>query len=485
MSQDSSDKSNYSVDEMMDRLREGGREDSAERELVTREDGSQVIRVKKRKRRTKQKKEEEAKRRKRMAVARTLALIALPLVVGLGIVLLLANYSSAGFLRGVVATVWEKTGSSAKIKHLTPLGTKVTTGNVSLNWPDGNQLDQLRVSDVSGDLSLLSFFTGKLKGEELNAAKGMLVSSNRKDRKITKPKGEALELPGFGTYSCDFFSFYFGAAKSPFRLEGTKVRYIPSDYSNRLELSGGNLQAGSWGGLPLKRGTIEFLNSTIKIVSLRFEEEARHLVVSGDLALSDSLHSLTVEARKGTVGSVAGFEFDKLVDSEIDGSTGTLSFRAWDASSYQSTLSCEPKYFSLRNFAFLEDLEELYGDARFRNFEFELEEGFELVRSEEGCRLIGLDVEEAGALGIRGEIAVVDGSLTGDLEIGLPEYRKVNILRHRREAFFKAGRLEGDFFWFPIELSGTPANPKDNFVRYLEQKGEEKNAEDLFDQLTR
>ena len=93
MSQDSSDKSNYSVDEMMDRLREGGREDSAERELVTREDGSQVIRVKKRKRRTKQKKEEEAKRRKRMAVARTLALIALPLVVGLGIVLLLANYS--------------------------------------------------------------------------------------------------------------------------------------------------------------------------------------------------------------------------------------------------------------------------------------------------------------------------------------------------------------------------------------------------------
>ena len=53
---------NYSIDDMMDRLRsrsEGGQEDA---QLVTREDGTQVYRVKKRKRRSHQPKKEKEQR---------------------------------------------------------------------------------------------------------------------------------------------------------------------------------------------------------------------------------------------------------------------------------------------------------------------------------------------------------------------------------------------------------------------------------------
>ena len=66
-SESSTDQSNYSVDEMMERLRRGEREkqSSEDGELVTREDGTQVMRVRRRKRRSKQPEAEARKKTKR------------------------------------------------------------------------------------------------------------------------------------------------------------------------------------------------------------------------------------------------------------------------------------------------------------------------------------------------------------------------------------------------------------------------------------
>lgn len=485
MSDKSSDKRTYSVDEMMDRLREGDREKREEGELVTREDGSQVMRVKKRKRRSKQKKEEVAKRRKRLVLLRTISIVAIPLFLGLGIVYLLAKYHSPSFSEEVIATIWEKTGSSAKIKQFSPTGNQVTASSALLSWPDGSRLDQLQVSGVSGDLNPLSFVTGNFRGEELRGEKGFLLTSNRSDRKVNAPEGKVRETPGFQRYASNYFSFFFGRMNSPFRLEGSRVRLISTNYSQQLSLTGGNLNAASWGVVPLKRGTLEFLNETIKVISLRFEEEERHLVFSGDLNLSDSLHSLSVEVIEGSVGNVAGFQFEELISSDISGSTGTLVFRPWEVESHEVTISCAPEYLTIENFAFLDILEELYGDDRFESFEFEVERDFDLIRSVNGIEIKNLELLELGILAIQGNIKVVDEDLQGTIQVGLPDHKRLTISSKKRKSFFENGTHKDGFFWFEVELDGSPDSPKDNFLRYLEDgAGTKESAEDLFEQLT-
>lgn len=485
MSAEPSDKKTYSVDEMLDSLRDGEREKEGERELVTREDGSQAIKVKKRKRRSKQKKEEEAKRRKRLTVVRTLLIIMVPLFLGLGILLLVARYHSSGFAESVTATIWQRSGAQAKVSRLSPMGTQVTAQTLTLAWPDGGSLDQMKATKVKGDLNLISFLTGKLRGAELGSGQGYLITSGREDRKVRQPRGEPAAIPGFERYSSDQFAFYFGSAKSPFRLEETKVRFTPTEYSRRLSVTGGDLYAGSWGVMPLKRGTLEFLNNTIKVVSLRFEEKNRHLVLSGDLGLADEIHSLTLEAREATLGAVAGLGIDKLITSQIDGATGTLVFRPWSIESHEVTLSCAPEYLKIHDFAFLDVLEELYGDSRFKDFEFEVENPFELIRNTKGTTITSLDVMDVGFLALQGEVQIQGEALSGRLRVGLPDHKRINLRSDQRVDFFAKGTLERGFFWFDVELSGTPQAPKDNFLKLLEGGAGKASAEDLFDQLTR
>ena len=483
MNEKTSDKKTYSVDEMMDRLRDGDREKREEGELVTRDDGTQVMRVKKRKRRSKQKKEEEAKRRKRVSVVRTLAIIAIPLVLGLGAVYLLAKYNSPSFSEEIVATVWEKTGGRAKIGQLTPKGTAVTANSLQLNWPDGSYFEQLNASKISGDLSLLSFVTGKFRGKNLDAQKGYLLTSNRENRKVTKPKGDTRNLPGFQSYSSEYFSFFFGKANSPFQLAGSRVKLVSTEYSHQLSLTGGELSAGGWGQVSLKRGTLEFLNDTIRVVSLRFEEEGRHLIFSGDLGMGDSVHSLSVEVVKGTIGSVAGFGFEDLFDADISEGTGTLVFRPWVLNSHEVTIAASPKYLTISNFAFLDVLEELYGDERFRNFEFEIENDFELIRGNQGSEIRDLDLNELGILAIQGNVKVTGEELSGTLRVGLPDHKKLTIRSSQRDEFFSKGQLEDGYFWYDVELGGTTRKPTDNFLQFLEG-GAQESTEDLFEQLT-
>ena len=73
----------YSIDEMMDRLRSNGEGPrDGEATLVTRDDGSQVYKVRKRKRRSQQPKKEKEKRQQRFRVAQVLAAVGLVVLLG-------------------------------------------------------------------------------------------------------------------------------------------------------------------------------------------------------------------------------------------------------------------------------------------------------------------------------------------------------------------------------------------------------------------
>ncbi|MGB0775362.1 MAG: hypothetical protein ACPGUY_05915, partial [Akkermansiaceae bacterium] len=113
---------NYSVDEMMARLKRNERHKTGntpqpdadqDGELITRDDGSQVVKVRRRKRRSKQSpKKSEPKTNPKLKWAILASIITLGLFLVVATVVIIAKYNGAKFKQESEATISEITGAS-------------------------------------------------------------------------------------------------------------------------------------------------------------------------------------------------------------------------------------------------------------------------------------------------------------------------------------------------------------------------------------
>lgn len=488
MAKPSSEKQTYSVDEMMERLRDEERNKTAkeEGELVTREDGTQVLRVKKRKRRSSQKKEEKAKRAKTLVVIKTVLCIAVPLFLGLAILLTLAKYNSGTFRSNLDATLSERVGGSAKVSRFSPLLNTVSASNTVVAWPDGSLLDLLKVSNLKGDLNVASLFAGGLRGEKITAATGALTFSRREGRQVSsRKKGEVLELPGFQVYKSESFSFYFGRSNSPFRLQEAEVSLESRDSSQFLRILGGSLVASSWGELPLNRASVEFFDGRAKMSSFDIESETLKVVLSGTLDPDQAAQTLAIKVDEGGVGELAGEDLGLFFQADLRGSAGTLKFESWDFSSHEVLLKSPAKYLNIKNFAFLESLSEFYGESRYRKLEFESKRELEIARGAGWVEVRDLFVSEVGVLGLKGNVRLEGDVLSGKLFVGLPVHKRLILRPEQKANLVSEAEIDDGFAWLPVSLSGRSDDPQDDFLDHLQSGKSVLNESDLFDELTR
>ena len=482
------EKQTYSVDEMMDRLREEDRDKQSrdEGELVVREDGTQAIRIKKRKRRSKQEKTALAKRKKQLGILKVLCLVLIPLVLGLALLLRTVSYRSGTFADNVNATVSERVGGNSKVARLSPLVNQVTAHSVAIAWPDGHLLEQLTLSKLSGDLNVASFVTGKLQGEVIEAEEGRLIFSRREGRNVSLPKrGEALSLPGFKRYLSDDFSLHFGRAGSLFRIMGSEARFESKGFAQQLTLKDGQVFAGNWGTLPLKRALLEVQDRSVAVKSFNFENELLQVGLSGTLGLNQPKQILAMEVAEADIASLAGEEMGAFFEGSLKGGSGTLTFDSWNFASHEIVLDSPVEYLLVKNFAFLRTLEEFYGESRYQRIEFENERGFQITRGRNWVEVKDFYVAEIGVLGLRGTVRVDGGVLSGDLWVGLPDHKRLVVRSEQRDNLLSHAKLEDGFYWLKLKLSGKVADPKDDFLKYVEVNSQEATGVDLFEELTR
>jgi hypothetical protein len=110
---------NYSIDDMMDRLRsrgEGGTDGEAE--LVTRDDGSQVYRVRKRKRRSQQPKKDKERRKKQFRVVQVVLGVALVALTGAAFVASVLYLNSGAYKDSVIERIRVWTGAEPTVTEL-------------------------------------------------------------------------------------------------------------------------------------------------------------------------------------------------------------------------------------------------------------------------------------------------------------------------------------------------------------------------------
>ncbi len=491
MSKRSQDKETYSVDEMMDRLRQGERESQSQDkgELVTREDGTQALKVRKRKRRTDQSRVKVAKRRKKLVAVKSILLISIPLILGLACVILVVRFHSPSFVAGLRGHVYQETGATAKFSRLSPRGIQLRADSVRLFWPEGNQLDQLKLQKVEGDLNLFAFVTGEIKGQRLTASSGSLLLSERGNRRVSAPKGEPLPQGGYRDYVCDDFALSFGRERSLFRVEKAQATLKPRDgKSSLLSLTDGKLFLPGWGSMRLNRSTLEIGSELVKISSIRVEDGKREIVLKGQVDLLDSSHQLAVEVLDGPLSSFNKEDLSKLFETDLADVVGDFTFQSWDARSCEMVLNCEPEKIVMGRLPFLSEMDSIFANVRYRNLEVTGKTRFDLIRDVKGLRLENIDFYELGVFGLKGKIAVLEnGKLSGKLRVGVPGHLDFSLAKQAKASFFSRGQKEGEFYWFDVDLKGSVIEPEDNFSSYLDIAAPvpSLDEEDLFEQLTR
>lgn len=162
--------------------------------------------------------------------------------------------------------------------------------------------------------------------------------------------------------------------------------------------------------------------------------------------------------------------------------------QGWDFSSHQFNLEqISLARVKIQNFPFLKALDEMYGDSKYlKAAEFSSGCSLNLRRGKNWCELRNLELRETGFLGLRGDLFVKGNELSGQLEVGLPDHRTLLIRSKNRDELLANAKQEGGYFWIPVEVSGTPNAPQDNFASFVSTpQGASSGAGGVFDQLTR
>ncbi|RYD33152.1 MAG: hypothetical protein EOP87_11540, partial [Verrucomicrobiaceae bacterium] len=134
----------YSLDEMLERLQSKPSSTPEESgELVTRADGSQAIKVRKRKRRSTQPHKDAAKKASRMRAFQVSSAVILMILAGIMFGGLIIYANSSPYRKKIVSKFSNGTGANVRFQQLQNSPTGMTAAQAAMEWPEGNLLKSL------------------------------------------------------------------------------------------------------------------------------------------------------------------------------------------------------------------------------------------------------------------------------------------------------------------------------------------------------
>lgn len=513
MSTPSTDPDKYSIDDMMDRLK--SRSDEAEGELVTRADGTQAIKRRKRRRRTEQPEKGLSKRHTRFQIVQIAAAVVLIAAVGLaaGIALLYAN--SSMFRDSLIGKLESASGAKVTLTQFRMNPATANSNSASLVWPSGNVLGTLELGGIAAKHSPKSFLGSVFTGEEIVAAKGTL------DLKAADPAGEKRQVPAtegvagvsFMRYSVPSLNVRFGAERGYWgALWDTEASLFPGITAgiSEVRLKDGDLKLRDWPEMVLDRGYMKMSGAELQIQTLRFytplvekkPRAERGLVnFSGSISPLKSSEPQTLVAEleafplKYLLGGDLGNFFHGDVETQESPDSNFLMLQPdspEEARIQVSLANTVDSELNLSGFKFLNMLAAVLEDRWYELPVFDESISMVVNRQGRAVEISEVEAEKRGRMLIRGTLRNGGGGqLSGVLRVGLPDTTVAASRSERLDNMF--GAVRENYRWIEVTISGTSALPQDDFREQFErasagggssEKKEEKEMEpDSFDGL--
>lgn len=493
MSDPSTEPDKYSIDEMMDRLK--SRSDQDEGELVTRADGTQAIRRRKRKRRTDQSEKGESKRNTRTHIIQIAGIVILLALVGLvaGISLLYAN--SASFRDSLIAKLESASGATVTLSQYRMNPVNANANSAYLVWPAGNTLGTLELLGIVAKHSPKSFLGGVFTGEEIVASSGKLdlkaAEAGAKVRQV--PAEGGVSLVDFKRYSIPSLTIRFGADRgywgALWKAEASMYPAITPGTSE-IRLQNGTLNLRDWPELTLDRGYIKIVNTEFQFQTLRFmvpsednKRRAERGAVNffGSISPQDSQQACTLAA------DITSFPIQYLLGRDLGGFfNGNIETQDIPDSNFLTFLTSLPDEAKLE-VTVTNSVESRLDLSGFKVFELlaaTLEDGwYELPAFDEGISMViqrqgraveisKIEAEKRGQMKLRGNLKNgAGGQLQGVLRIGLPDTTIKASRNERLDRMF--GEIRENYRWMDVKVSGTSAVPQDNFRELFDMASKE------------
>ncbi len=470
----------YSIDEIMERLKSRPADESIEQgELVTRADGTQAIRVRRKKRRSHQPHKEESKSQLRFRMLQISGLLILLLLALFGAGLAIVYANSALFREGLMEKIALGSGANVELQQFRMNPTSANASALTLTWPDNSALESLSLRGLKADISPISFLGKSLIGREVSAAEGTLTlrvsPSGLPPKEIPSPE-ETLPVR-FGHYIIPKFHILIGdPTAATIRLQNSEATFLPQNPTQRpqLLLTRGQVSITGWPKLRMERSHIELngLDTDIVSMRLRHETDSRGVFqLTGTVSphTTNRAATLAVQLESFLLSGIVGPKLDLLFSGRINtapsNSSNFLTFTPGQipASSISVTFgNALASTMNVTGFPFLSGLSQALNDKWFANPAFDSEISGLLRRIDDNINIDDLHLESKGRMALRGSIAVApNGELSGELEVGIAEGMIKTSENQQLESMFSASK-EG-FRWITLKIGGNAKAPTDNF----------------------
>lgn len=494
----------YSLDEMMDRLKKGSSgEEGGEPELITRADGSQVMRKRRRKRRSDQPQKKEVEKKKKLLVLQLGSIFVVLFVLVMAVVFVFGKFNSKTFTEETEETVANWTKSKVRLKEFSVNPVAAQAKQVRLEWADDSFLSKAVFKELTADLKVTNLVANKWMGREVFAKEGTIAFKKAlSNPEITSALAED-EIPyDYQRYRCGETSVLFGETKqtAPILIEGmeTSLKYLGLD-GFQLNANKGTLTAKGFGEFIVYRGTVSFRPGIIDITSFRLKDssETGEAILSGSVPmnLQDRI-SLDLDLIDFPLSSLIGAKMGRIMDGHLNTEDGRVVFKHGDYDGLELKVPFSSPEISLSGLPFLQILKELMSESNYAKPIFIDEASGSLMKTiNQSVVVSGLKLERKGLMYLKGGFTVSStGQLSGQLTVGLSDTRLSIAERGMRangnERPLPFGELEDGYRWMKLNLSGTVDNPQDNFEsllrdRHSEVPSETINPSESFEELTR
>jgi hypothetical protein len=486
MSEPSSEQDKYTIDEMMDRLKGRDQADSPDSELVTRSDGTQAMKVRKRRRRTDQTVNTETKRNQRVQIIQitgfVVLIIALGLIAGIGI--LYAN--SASFRDGLSAKSESVSGAKVVLKQFRMNPATANSAQMTMEWPAGNVLNSMSLRTIVAKIAPVSFLGKIFSGEEIVAATGeLIVKAPSAGEPVRFSKAEQGVSPfKFNRYSVPALDIFFGGEKRYSNmLEKTEVSLYPGSLPGRSEVRfvGGLLKAESWPQMELDRSYMKIFGGSIDVMSLRFmiptvkntaNQEKGFIDFSGKIQPldTDATHVLAAVMESFRLNYLLGADLGRFILGRVetkevsDSNFLVVKPGSDELPVLELTLgNALNSRIDLSGFNFLSKLSIGLNEDWYELPNFDNEISMLVKRQGERVEIREIKFEERGRMAVRGRLVNgAGGAISGELQIGLPEGIVVGSKNKKIDMMF--GQVREGYRWVELIIGGTSAVPTDNFM---------------------
>lgn len=463
----------YSVDEMMARLKhhkrsEDGQHDMEDGELITRSDGTQVIKVRKRKRRSQQAPKEAHPKFKWAAIG---ILTGLVLLLFVFTIFIITKFNGTSFKGKTEISISKVLGANlTKLSQLRVTPISATADEINIIWGDDSFFHKAAFSIINTDIRPTSFFSDSWHGDEMLSEKGVIqlqVPDKNKPQTIENKSSKYQ----FQSYRCTALDVVFGSYDQPPSIQGmhATLQQLPNT-QYQVTFNKGIITIPHWPELNISSGivTLQPSNAELEARIKANNDHKGELIIKG-IVYKDREQPIVLDVKSEAypMADLLGKDLGQIISGEINSDMGSLSYNPQkkDLSGITFVMPFNSEQLHLQKLPMLNDLRELTDKSHYLHPSFNYCRG-SILRSHEGVSLQNLKLISSQLLSIEGNISMShNGKLSGNLKIGIPS-RLFDVENPAPEIF--SSPVDG-YIYTKVEIGGSIHNPHDDLNMRLKQ----------------